>query len=108
MSGPVVTARNTPIFGVSMETKQTKDRQMKKVMKITHKYFPNAKYIESENLEFEDDYIQLNDDYHIQICFFGGGFALWKENKDETFTTYGVNEKYKDALKKAHELKNKG
>ena len=58
---------------------------------LMKKHFPNAKFVESENIDIEDDMIELDETYSIQIFEFEAGFgkySLVKENDDETFSSF--------------------
>ena len=64
-------------------------------------HYPNAKFIESEDIEFEDHMIQLTNSLSIQLCFFSQDYCLSKENNDgETFTLSIFND-FNSALNQA-------
>ena len=54
---------------------------------LLKEHFPNAKFIESENIDIEDDEIELNETYSIQIFEDGCGYSLGWEIDDDTFSS---------------------
>ena len=54
---------------------------------LLKEHFPNAKFIESENIDIEDDMIELDETYSIQIFTFERGYSLGWEIDDNTFSS---------------------
>ena len=74
---------------------------------LLKEHFPNAKFIESENIDIEDDMIELDETFHIQIFTFGQGYSLIWEIDNNTFS--GIDfQTFTLAVNKAIELTGKG
>jgi hypothetical protein len=56
------------------------------------KNFPNAKFVESEDIELEDHMIVLNAKLSIQLCFYSQDYCLTKDNDDDTFSNWEFND----------------
>jgi hypothetical protein len=53
---------------------------------LKDKGFNDVKLIESEEPMLEDDYIEVTNKIHIQICEYDNSYSVVKENEDNTFT----------------------
>ena len=74
---------------------------------LLKEHFPNAKFIESENIDIEDDMIELDETFHIQIFTFGHGYSLNWENNNNTFSSIDF-QTFTSVVNKAIELTRKG
>ena len=70
---------------------------------LLKEHFPNAKFIESENIDIVDDMIELDKKFHIQIFEYGDGYALGWDNDNNLYSCDFKT--FNSAVKKASELK---
>ena len=67
------------------------------------KHFPNAKFIESADIELEDNMVELDETYSVQIFTFERGYSLGWENDNGSFSSIDFKT-FNSAVNKAIEL----